>query len=257
MQIPDPFRDIREQMLTAIMNQIRELGGASVSEDDLWFRNLLVALMKSALIDYRHVERGTRETVSIAAMGMRNLMELKVFTEFVLKSESNARKFLTDLLIDDKEFHEAIGRHHKSLHRQMISGLKEQAQTLSGVQREGIEQWIKTQEDEGPDTKASDSAATATQEFLLRMGVKESTRPLRSGEVAQRIGQKAEFDPLFKICSKLMHRTALSIAAETAECSLDGILPMLNASAFGDLLAIHFQVSQHVKAFGIRPVSNK
>lgn len=72
--------------------------------------------MKSALIDYRHVERGTGETVSIAAMGARNLMELKVFTEFVLKSESNARKFQIDLLIDDKEFHEAIGKHHKSLH---------------------------------------------------------------------------------------------------------------------------------------------
>ncbi len=83
----------KRKLLADIMKQLKELGAAPVPSEQVWFRNLLFALLKSAIIDFRFVEQGARESARMAAWGRRGLMELKVFTDFVLESEANARTF--------------------------------------------------------------------------------------------------------------------------------------------------------------------
>jgi hypothetical protein len=63
----DPFGSISAQLQTNIKKQLEELGTAEVSSDDVWFRNLLFALLKSALRDYQSVARGAEEYVPLAA----------------------------------------------------------------------------------------------------------------------------------------------------------------------------------------------
>jgi hypothetical protein len=92
------------------------------------------------------------------------------------------------------------------------------------------------------------------------MGVDEKRRPMMtSGKkgFADRIGQLEEFNPLFKICSKLMHRTALSIAAENTRGGLDAIIPILKDSAFVDLASISHLIKAHVETVGPKPTAEK
>src|ERR1035441_7030419 len=106
----DPFDSMKVQLLTNIKKQLKELGTAEVSSDDVWFRNLLFALLKSAWVDYLTVARGAEEYVPLAAWGRRNLLEDKVITEYVLESDDNARSFQADLAADAKELNAAADR---------------------------------------------------------------------------------------------------------------------------------------------------
>jgi hypothetical protein len=246
-----------KQLVAGITSQLKELGATVVSPDDVWFRNLLFALLKSALMDFRSVERGATQYVPLAAWGRRNLLEDKVITGFVLESEENARSFQTDLSIDAKELNEAFTKHHIAAYKQMLAELTSQAKTLSGPEREAVEQHIRTQTAKGPDTSGTDSEADMFGQLLSEMGVSEKRRPMMtSGKhgFADRIGQLEEFNPMFKICSKLMHRTALSISAENTIGGLDAVIPILKAAALGDLVLISNRIKEHVERVGLKPV---
>ncbi len=139
----------------------------------------------------------------------------------------------------------------------MLAGLTAHADTLSGPEREAVEQFIETQRAKGPDTTGTDSEAEAFRQVLSEMGVKEKLQPLRSTTVAGKTGQKEDFDPLFRACSKLMHRTALSISAENQKGSLDAIVPLLKTSALGDLATISTRIKEHIETVGIKPISSE
>ena len=52
-----------------------------------------------------------------------------------------------------------------------------------------------------------------------------------------------DFDPMFKLCSKIMHRTALSMASKTMTDSLNEAVPLLARSAPSDFLPIYVERS--------------
>jgi SEC-C motif-containing protein len=121
--------------------------------------------------------------------------------------------------------------------------------------RHAVEAKVEQEVKNGPDTTASDAEAKMFKDFLSDdMGVKGTPQPKRSPEIAGLLGdtQKEAFGPMFQICSKLLHRTALSIASTTTKGSLDPIVPFLKTSAFGDLLSISGLIKQHVDIVGIR-----
>src|SRR5580698_3492529 len=92
-----------------VNEQLKALGVAVVSADLVWFRDLLFALLKSAILDYCYVERTSKLTdARMMAWGRRNLIELTVITEFVLESEVNATQFQTEIAKDGAEFHAAL-----------------------------------------------------------------------------------------------------------------------------------------------------
>ena len=47
----------------------------------------------------------------------------------------------------------------------------------------------------------------------INFPVKKNAKPKKAGDIAKLVLQREEFDPMFKVCSKIMHRTALSIAS--------------------------------------------
>jgi len=118
----DELDSLQAQAIQDVMRQCQEIAAATVSDDQVWFRNLLWALLNCALTDYRFVEIGAQKSPSLAAWGRRNLLETKVFTEFVLRSEANALAFRTDLFLDSKEFYEAVGRSHAATHKEFVAG---------------------------------------------------------------------------------------------------------------------------------------
>jgi hypothetical protein len=88
---------------------------------------------------------------------------------------------------------------------------------------------------------------------MVEFGLKENAKPKRVSEIAGRISQSEEFDPMFKICSKIMHRTVLSIASSTIRGSLDAAIPFLTSSSTTDLVTIYELINKHFKKRGIQP----
>jgi hypothetical protein len=99
------------------------------------------------------------------------------------------------------------------------------AEALSGQTRETLEQGVGARSAQGPDTTGLDSEVEMVKSLLKEMDVKDKLKPLVSSKIAELIGQSDNFNPEFKICSKLMHGTALSIAAENQQHSLDEVMP--------------------------------
>ena len=56
---------------------------------------------------------------------------------------------------------------------------------------------------------------------------------------------------MFKICSKLMHRTTLSIASTTMRESLDAAIPLLSSRGSSELLSIYDLINKYVLAKGL------
>lgn len=256
----DPIDSMQDQRLANIQKQLQELGTAEVSRDDVWFQNLLCALLKSALMDYQSVVRGAVEYVPLAAWGRRNLLEDKVITEYVLESDDNARSFQADLAADAREMHEAFSDHHRAMHKRMLAELDDCSATLPEPYGRAFKEHTKRETERGPDTSGTDSEADIFRQLLTEMGVDEKRKPMMtSGNkgIAHHIGQLDAFNPMFKICSKLMHRTTLSIAAENTSRGLDAVVPILKDSAFADLVTISNLIKTHVDTVGLRPVKSK
>jgi hypothetical protein len=140
----------------------------------------------------------------------------------------------------------------------MLAELTALAETLSGPEREAVEEHIRTETAKGPNTNGTDAEVDMFGRLLSEMGVSEKRRPMMtSGKhgFADRIGQLEEFNPMFKICSKLMHRTTLSISAEDTIGGLDAVIPILKATALGDLALISSRIKEHVERVGLKPTS--
>lgn len=230
----------------------QRIADVEVPDEQTWFRNLLVGILNCAATDYKTVEIGVEKLVALAAWGCRNLLELKVLTEYVLTSEETAVAIQGDLVLDAKEFYEAVSKSHVSAHRQYLDALSELANQEQGVLRAKLEEVLERDAKLGPQTGESDAEAEGFRQFQLSMGLKPNAKPKMAGEIADLLQQKADFGPLNKICSKLMHRTVLSIASSTAQGSLDAIVPFLKSTAGNALLQIYGDIKRYVETTGIQ-----
>jgi len=88
---------------------------------------------------------------------------------------------------------------------------------------------------------------------MSEYGLKEDARPRRASQIASRVQESTDFEPMFKICSKIMHRTALSIASSTMQGSLDAAVPFLSNSAACNLLSIYGAINKYFEERGIQP----
>ena len=218
---------------------------------------MLCGILNCALVDYKSVEIGVQKSVYLAAWGSRNLLELKMITEYVLASEENAIDFKNDLFIDAKEFFEAVTNRHKASHRKLVSMLSEMAeQSEEAPEKRIFLEAHRRESDCGPQTEGSDSEAETYKQLMADYGLKENAKPKRVNEIAGLIRQKEDFDPMFKICSKIMHRTALSIASSTVRGSLDPVIPLLSSSGASDLLSIYESINKYFGENGVRPPQN-
>jgi len=82
-------------------------------------------------------------------------------------------------------------------------------------------------------------------------GVNPNRKPSQGSTIAAMVKESDMFKPRFKIHSKIVHPTALSIAASTMANSLDALMPLVSSEASTDLLAIFFAIKEHVDAHGI------
>jgi hypothetical protein len=258
----NPISDDIDEAMSQALKTVRELAvsirDATVSDEHIWFRNLLLGLLHSALLDFRYVEIGTKQkSPYLAAWSCRNLLELKVITKYVLTSIDNATDFKNDFVIDSKEFYEEISKWHKATHSKFLSGLSGVIGQFDGTRKEALKDVLRREIVCGAQTKATDAEAGMFKQLMAEFGIKEKTIPKRSGEIAKRVSQSAEFAPMFKVCSKIMHRTALSIASSVVLGGLDEVIPLLSNTAACELLEIHALIKEHFEKQGVQPPENR
>ena len=252
----DELNEAMSQAAERVRQLCRGIQEATANEEEVWFGNLILGILNCALLDYYSVEIGARKSIYLAAWGRRNLLELKVITTYVLASEKNAIDFRNDLVIDAKEFYEAMTKHHQASHKKLLTTLSEIANQEKDAIRGAVEQALLKETERGPQTGATDSEAATYKQLMVDFGLKENAKPKRVSEIARLISEEAEFNPMFKICSKIMHRTVLSIASSTTRGSLDEAIPLLVDSSACDLLSIYESINVYFRERGIRPPEN-
>ncbi len=91
----------------------------------------------------------------------------------------------------------------------------------------------------------------AYRKLMEDFGIDPKRRPSQGSKIAAMVNESEMFKPRFKIHSKIVHPTALSIAATTMPNSLDALMPLIYSEASDDLLAIFLGIKRHIDAHGV------
>jgi hypothetical protein len=176
------------ELIETVFAQFREFGSSlkPVDGKNGWFFHIIFELMDASLSNYHQLRTGYKENnAPLLAWACRNLLELAIFTKFVLMSEANARRFADDRFIDGCD---------------IITSLR------------SLERHLNAQSD----TALLDDALTRMQAQMNAEGV-TAKKYLTTGALADSVGMKEDYVCMNRVCSKLVHPTAWSVLAMNKE----------------------------------------
>jgi hypothetical protein len=251
--MPSEIDAVQAQVLSDVAALSKQLAQASVDPESEWFRNLLLGILNCSLTDYASVQNDVRRTMHLAALGMRNLMDLRVITDYVLASRKNALEFKNSLAHDASQFYDGLSKLQVIVYDQLGTSLTEEAKK-EGPMQAAWEQALAQHLARGPQDQHLASEAHGHQQRLKELGL-ETAHFKRTKEMASDQGTvvKEELDAVNTICSKLLHRTALSIASATTKDALEELGPLLRNCSFSDVLLVYDAIKRHVQDYGIQP----
>jgi hypothetical protein len=230
---------------------IEKLNDIEPPPEHLWFRNLLVGILNSAYQNYNSVEIGAAKMPTLAAWGCRNLLELRVITIYVLRSKEDAQAFKDDLAADAKELWEAAKLIAVNVDKTLIIEMRAYAATVSEPMKSEFLAKATAMETGVPNLTGLEDEVRIFQDLMNDFGINLKRKPKQGSQIAGLVKESEMFAPRFKVYSKLVHPTALSIAASTTPNSLDALMPLLSSQAATDLLSIFYSIREHVDAHAI------
>jgi hypothetical protein len=212
--MPEEITEADLELVDQAFAEVREVGVRvrQCQTDAEWFRELLVGLLNSTLREYQHLKLGLRKSTALLAWACRNLLELNIYVQYVLKSEANAKRLAGERLADGIEIFDSFktwaARNDPSLVTPAVD-----AELNSLIE-------LKAQEDSAP------------------------VRALSTRYVSAEVGLADEYANMNKVCLKLIHPTAYSVLAGGDELVL--LRPVLFRSGAGHGLEILQAVKQHL-----------
>jgi hypothetical protein len=213
MAAPD-IPNLLVQVITQFKDFHRSLTTASTKTE--WFRHVLLRLSELALREYKALASSDREPINYTAWSARNLLELDIFTSYVLQSAANAKRFYDDRLVDADQLFTAFKEFQVHLNPQS-------------------------------DISALDKMLKIIVERKKKEGI-TYTKFLQAGELAKQVSKDVEFNKMNKICSKLVHPTAWSIFLEPDTERWRSILLMAGQQYMTN---IYSTMKAHVEQFGV------
>lgn len=249
--VEDSMRAAMNQALQEMIAFAEKLIEIDVPAEKIWFRNLLIGLLNSTRQNYGLVEIGAAKIPPLASWGARNLLELRVITIYVLRSEADALEFKNDLAADLKEFWESMKDSSEFVHKKLVSEMRALAQIQGEPLKSTLLAKANEMEQSGPDLTGPVEEMETYRKLMQDFGIDPKRRPSQGSKIAAMVNESDMFKPRFKIHSKIVHPTALSIAAATMPNSLDALMPLISSEAATDLLAIFSGIKEHVDAHGI------
>jgi hypothetical protein len=188
-----------------------------------WFFNVLVSLVAALDREYRSVTVGRKRSLSLLAWGCRNMLELDIWTKYVLQSRAHARNLLDDYIVDNVEMFEAFG-HWLKFHGGSTDGVK---QTLRELHAEQAERGV------------------------------TRTKHLKMREVAAAVNFTEEYLHVNRVTSKLVHPTGFSVMVLPDQDRLDMLKFVLFESAVRFGVEAGFDIRSYVLRNGVEPLSNQ
>lgn len=248
----DEIEIAEAKILSDVAELIKTIEAMPPDQAFPWFREMLLAILQSTLTDYNLVLASLSHPASMTAWARRCLLELNVVCEYVLASGSNAATFHNEMLIDNKEFYDAIKAYTESGHAKLVALSREVAQNLiTGNQREALEKFASETEKTGAQTKEAEKAALEFQSLIEELKI-EDQRIQKYWKMASPELRK-EFLSMNRICSKLAHRSAFSIGLQPSQ-DLDELITTFKTTAFSDVITIFSAVKDHIEQHGVRPM---
>lgn len=211
----------------ALAQKLLSVGNSLKPNDDAnyYFFEIVRELVDAAIKNFNELRRGyVASNLNLTAWASRNLLELTVFTKYVLKSGANARRFGDDRLIDGCELIIAL--------RDLEHFYDPSAPTP------GLDDALKRMEDQ----KFAENVA--------------ASRHLETSVLARDVGMEQEFRSMNRVSSKLVHPTAWSTLAEnTGRSSYPEAKDLLFATGMAYISQIYMEVKDFNRARGMLPLS--
>ena len=168
---------------------------------------VLAGLLDATVREYRHLRIGLQASTPLVAWASRNLLELNIYTQYVLSSEANARRFAGEQLADGIEIFDAFqawaARNDPALVTPEISAV-----LTSLVER-----------------KSQEEAAAPE-------------RPLSIRSLSAAAGLADEYANMTRLCAKLIHPSVFPVLAGADEGPLPLLRPVLFRAGAGHGLEI-------------------
>lgn len=229
----------------------RDLARTKVNDDHDWFRNMLVGILISTNQNYQAVLEGVPQKPTLACWGARNLLELRVVTMYVLQSVDNAVDFTDDLAADTREFWENIAKVGRFGHSELVAEMRASAMREAEPLKSLLLEKATEYEQAGPRLREPESELDKATQMMTAFGVDLTRKPKQGSAIAKKVQESDRYGPRYKVLSKIVHPTSLSIAAQTSEGSLDELMPLISYEAQVDMLAIFYAVEEHIATHGI------
>jgi hypothetical protein len=246
----ESIEDITQMVVGRMVKLTGSLAAMKVDDDHDWFRTMLLGILKSTHRNYLAVQGGTPNTPDFACWGARNLLELRIITAYVLRSLDNAVDFMDDLAADTREMWENITKAAEFTHRELVAEMRAVA-----IRDPDWGPFFLSKADEeerkGPSTLGPATELENTRKMMVVFGVDPMRRPKQGSKIAALVEESERYAPRFKVLSKIVHPTALSIAALNVKGSLDELMPLINNQAVSDMLWIYYAIEEHVAAHGM------
>ncbi len=220
LSVPLVDADSLAQRLLAVGNSLKPIDDANY-----FFFEIVRELVDAAIKNFNELRRGyVSDHLNLVAWASRNLLELTVFTKYVLKSGENARRYGDDRLIDGCE---------------LIIALRD----------------LEHHYDPSAPTPELDDALRRMEDQKAAENV-TAMRHLETSALAREVGMEQEFRSMNRVSSKLVHPTAWSTLAENAgRNSYPEAKDLLFATGIANLSQIYIEVRGHNNARGMMPIS--
>lgn len=239
------------QVVARMVKLANDLARTTVHEDHDWFRNMLAGILISTYQNYQAVLAGVPQKPTLACWGARNLLELRVITMYVLQSLDNAVDFIDDLAADTREFWENIAKVGSFTHNELIAEMRATAMRQDEPLKSLLLRKTTEEEQAGPRLHGPESELHKAKQMMTAFGVDPTRKPKQGSVIAREVKESDRYGPRYKVLSKVVHPTSLSIAAQTSACSLDELMSLISNEAQSDMLAIFFAIEDHIAAHGI------
>ncbi len=215
--------DVGIELVDKGFEQFREFGKSLTPLDNktVWFCNLLVSLINSVLLEYHYLKIGYEKRTMVLAWACRNLLELDVFTKYVLVSEANARRFIGDRLIDGNDIFTSL-------------------------------RMLQLHLNPNSDVTLIDQTVAAAKTQMATEGITAS-KYLATSSLAKAVGMKEDYACMNRVCSKLVHPTAWSVLTMNNEGEFGRFRQIFFQSGATYGIQVYDAIEKHVDAHGAKP----
>jgi hypothetical protein len=201
---------------------VKTLDPQNVTEENSKFCQVVLALCTAAESNYEKLRESYDKADYVSlALSCRNLLEVAIFTQFVLQSKANADEFAADRLIDTADIAISL----KSL--------------VSQLQPSG-------------DVADLDEAIRLCHKQVAEEGVSRD-KYLRTSQLATKLNMRAEYDSMNTLCSKFVHPTSWSLFNLSEVATQFPIARELLFSVGAKYLAmVYAEVRPHITKYGLQ-----